>query len=156
MTWYRPNAKAPPPTHGNQPPVLPLNVTPPQATTPWAAIKRTTPTPASIIEFDLVIVMTFNFCRCSSSLSHSPPAQFRSPCRTESQTNRVRGLCSRLGAQQGDVTVGEVRAARQELRDRGELVGIETLQQRGHIFSYGAEHVLDVSHPVEHWGEDLP
>jgi len=52
------------------------------------------------------------------------------------------------------MTVGNVRAARQELGDGGELVTIEILQQRGHISSYGIEHLLDVSHPLERWVED--
>jgi hypothetical protein len=52
------------------------------------------------------------------------------------------------------VTVCQIRTARQELGNRGELLGIKTLQQRGHIVSYGAEHVLDLSHPLEHRVED--
>src|ERR1700682_4765131 len=67
MTGYRPKAKTPPPIHGNQPPVLPLSVTPPQAAAPRAAINRTMPTPASMIEFDLFIVMALAFCLCSPS-----------------------------------------------------------------------------------------
>src|SRR6266545_4386606 len=57
------------------------------------------------------------------------------------------GSC--MSAQQGGVTVGKVGAAGEELGDRVELVGIETLQQRGHIFSYRVEDVLYVSHPLE-------
>ena len=53
------------------------------------------------------------------------------------------------------MTVGNVRAASQELGDGGELVTIEILQQRGHISSYGIERVMDVSHPLERWVEDL-
>jgi hypothetical protein len=57
MVWYTANARAPPPIHGNQPPVLALSETPPHTTTPWAAINTTAPRPSSMMEFDLVIVM---------------------------------------------------------------------------------------------------
>jgi hypothetical protein len=53
------------------------------------------------------------------------------------------------------MAVGQFCAACQELGDRGELLGIKTLQQRRRIVSYGAEHVVDVSHPRENRGEDL-
>lgn len=60
-----------------------------------------------------------------------------------------------MSAQQGHVTVGEIRAVSQELGDSGELVGVETLEQRGNVFSYWVEHALDVSHPLRCWVEDL-
>lgn len=53
------------------------------------------------------------------------------------------------------MTVGKVRAAYQELGNSGELVGVETLQQRGHVFTYWVEHILDVSHSLQCWVEDL-
>lgn len=66
----------------------------------------------------------------------------------------LRGKCS-LSAQQGRATVDKVRAAGQELGDSAELVGIEPVQQRGGVFSYWVEHVLDVSNPLRHRVEDL-
>src|SRR5437867_7056610 len=61
MTWYRPKAKAPPASHGNQPPILPLNLMPLQTPKPWPASNTTRPKPASIIELNLVIVTALDF-----------------------------------------------------------------------------------------------
>lgn len=42
------------------------------------------------------------------------------------------------------MTVDKVRGPSQELGDGGELMGIEILQQSGHVFSQWGDHVVDV------------
>jgi nucleotide-binding universal stress UspA family protein len=50
--------------------------------------------------------------------------------------------------------VDKFRAASQEFGDRGKLVGIEPVQQRGRVLSYWSEQVPEVSHPLRRWVED--
>ncbi len=54
------------------------------------------------------------------------------------------------------MTVGKFRALRQELGDGGELVCIETFQQRGHVFSYRDKYAVDLSRTLHVWVKELP
>jgi hypothetical protein len=60
-----------------------------------------------------------------------------------------------LSAQQGHVTLSHVRDAREEVGDSGELVGIETPEERTYLLSHGVEDMLDVPYPLERWVQDL-
>src|SRR5918994_7455078 len=66
-----------------------------------------------------------------------------------------RGRHQRLRTQQHGVVGAKVGGASQELGDRGELVGIETLPQRGHVSSEWFHHVVDLLHPPRHGVEEL-
>src|SRR6266849_5232357 len=90
------------------------------------------------------------FAVCSFLTSHWPIGR---GCLCSPAGLARRAEC--LRAQQSHVTVSKVRTSRKELGDCAELMGIETFQQRSHIFSYWLEHGVDVSHPLPCWVEDL-
>jgi hypothetical protein len=60
-----------------------------------------------------------------------------------------------LGAEQRAAPVGEVGRAGQELRDRGELVGVEPLEQLARVGGQRVEHLLDLAHRLGRGAQHL-